>query len=336
METLHANLCSGAVPGGQECDVDIAFTPTATGTRSGTLTFAFGGNIPAVVVSLTGTGTAPAVTLAPTSLSFGDQANGTTSPAHQVTITNSGTGPLTISSLQTTSEFAETNTCGAPVAPNGGACTVQVTFTPGASGSQTGTLTIADNAQNSPQTVALAGNQPANFSLAPNGSSSMSAMVAPGQTATYALSVSGTNSFSGTVSFTCTGAPASSTCSVSPNPVNISGASSVTATVSVSTVAATSINPFLLRWPQLLHLLKPLSLALIASAFMIALFPKRRCAWTLRAIFAGLLLAACAGCGGGSSSSTHSTGTPAGQYTIAVTATSGSITQNMSMTLTVN
>ena len=43
------------------------------------------------MIALTGTGTAPAVTLSPTSLTFGDQLLGTTSPAQTVTLTNSGT-----------------------------------------------------------------------------------------------------------------------------------------------------------------------------------------------------------------------------------------------------
>jgi hypothetical protein len=149
--------CSVALPGGQKCDINVVFKPSLIGPRTGTLTVSFGGNIPSQTVSLSGNAGASAVTLSPTSLSFPVQAIGTTSGAQQVTITNSGTGPLTISSLQTSGPFATTNTCGAPVAPSSD-CTVQVTFTPTASGTQTGNLTITDNAANSPQTVALTGN----------------------------------------------------------------------------------------------------------------------------------------------------------------------------------
>jgi hypothetical protein len=53
----------------------VVFTPKATGTRTGVLTFTFGGNIPSQTVPLSGTGTAPAVTLSPASLSFGVEAN---------------------------------------------------------------------------------------------------------------------------------------------------------------------------------------------------------------------------------------------------------------------
>ncbi len=149
--------CSVAVPGGQKCDINVVFKPSVTGPRTGTLTVGFGGTIPSQTVSLSGNAGAPTITLSPTSLSFPVQATGTTSGAQQITISNSGTGPLTILSLQTSGPFATTNTCGAPVSPAND-CTVQVTFAPTASGTQTGTLTISDNAANSPQTVALTGN----------------------------------------------------------------------------------------------------------------------------------------------------------------------------------
>ncbi len=144
--------CSSGVAAGAKCDVNVVFTPTATGTRNGTLLFSFGAGISSQSIALAGTGTAPAVSISPTSLSFGTQANGTTSALQQITVTNSGTGSLTVALIQTTAQFGQTNTCGAPIAPMG-TCTIQVTFTPNTSGAQMGTLTVTDNAPNSPQTV---------------------------------------------------------------------------------------------------------------------------------------------------------------------------------------
>ncbi len=148
----QTNDCTSAIAASDKCDVQVTFTPAAAGTRTGTLTVSFGGAAPTVTVALTGTGTAAAVTLSPTSLSFGMQTTGTTSPAQQITVTNSGTAPLIITSIQPSAEFASTNTCGAPI-PIGEDCTLQVTFTPTVSGPQSGTLTITDNAPNSPQIV---------------------------------------------------------------------------------------------------------------------------------------------------------------------------------------
>jgi Abnormal spindle-like microcephaly-assoc'd, ASPM-SPD-2-Hydin len=334
--------CAGNIPGGQKCDINVVFTPTAVGNRTGTLTLTFGGNAPSQTVGLSGQGVAPAVSVSPTALSFGVQATGTTSSQQQVAVTNTGTGSLLISSVQTTSQFAATNTCGAAIAPGSG-CTIQVTFTPSASGSQTGTLTIADNASNSPQTVSLEGNQPANFSLtAPGGSAAKSATVTAGQTAKYNLSVVGTNGFSGAVNFTCSGAPSNSTCSVSPNPANITGTSAVALTVSVATQAASSTSIRPRYWPT-----SPgYSLVGIVATFALLLcMPlargRRSLGYAAGALAIAVLAVVFVGCGGSGSSSTApptepgTSGTAAGQYTLAVSGTSGSISQSMNLSLTV-
>ena len=61
-----------------------------------------------------------------------------------------------MTSIVASGDFAQTNTCGASVAA-GGNCTISVTFKPTASGPRTGTITIADSAAGSPQTIALSG-----------------------------------------------------------------------------------------------------------------------------------------------------------------------------------
>jgi hypothetical protein len=111
-----------------------------------------------VTVTLSGTGTVPVVSLSPTSLSFGNQALGTTSAAKPVKLTNSGLAPLTITSITTSGTHAQTNNCVSPLAA-GAFCTINVTFTPPptVAGGQSGTLTIVDNAPGSPHTVALSG-----------------------------------------------------------------------------------------------------------------------------------------------------------------------------------
>jgi len=96
----------------------------------------------------------------PNGLTFGAQVVGTTSAPQVVTLTNNLTTTLTISSVGFTGnnsgDFAQTNNCGTSV--NAGAsCTINVTFTPAASGTRTATLNVTDNAGNSPQTVSLTG-----------------------------------------------------------------------------------------------------------------------------------------------------------------------------------
>ena len=76
-----------------------------------------------------GPGGSPAVNLSPTSLTFPAQLVGTQSNAKPVTLTNTGNATLLITSIATTGDFSQTNTCGTSVAA-GANCVVNVTFTP--------------------------------------------------------------------------------------------------------------------------------------------------------------------------------------------------------------
>lgn len=101
--------------------------------------------------------TQPPITLSPTSLSFGTQAIGTTSSPQSITVNNTGTSSLNISSVIASGNYAETDTCAGNSIQAGGSCTIRVTFSPGSSGSIPGSITINDNAATSPQSVGLSG-----------------------------------------------------------------------------------------------------------------------------------------------------------------------------------
>ena len=81
-----------------------------------------------------------------------------------VTVTNSGSATLDITSIATSGDFAikafkatKTATpCGSTLAA-GASCVVKVTFTPTQTGTRTGDLTFTDNAPSSPQQVTLTG-----------------------------------------------------------------------------------------------------------------------------------------------------------------------------------
>jgi hypothetical protein len=94
------------------------------------------------------------VTLAPKSLNFGSQAVGSTT-TKTVTLTNAQNKPLNITS-KTISTGYEVSGCGASVAAFS-SCSLIVTFHPLTTGLFTGTLTVKDDAGNSPQTVKLSG-----------------------------------------------------------------------------------------------------------------------------------------------------------------------------------
>jgi hypothetical protein len=97
-----------------------------------------------------------ALTASTSSLSFGDTDVGDTSSAQDVTISNPGSSAQTISSIATTSGFSETSNCGSSLAA-GANCTVAVTYSPTASGSQSGTLTVDNSSPTPTLTVSLSG-----------------------------------------------------------------------------------------------------------------------------------------------------------------------------------
>jgi hypothetical protein len=108
-----------------------------------------------------GGGASTTVTLTPTSLSFGAVAVGVTSPVQKVTLKNTGTAALAISSIAITgtssAEFVKTaTTCGTSLAVKA-TCTISVDFKPAATGARSAAISITDNATGSPQQVPLSG-----------------------------------------------------------------------------------------------------------------------------------------------------------------------------------
>ena len=152
--TLAGSLAAGAT-----CSVAFTFTPGAVGARSATLTLGSNASNGSAVISLAGTGAAaatPLVRLAPASLAFGNQSVGVRSAARTVTLTNPGSGPLSVGAITATGMFAVTNDCGANVAA-GASCTLSATFTPGTTGAASGGVSVASNAAGSPHAVGLTG-----------------------------------------------------------------------------------------------------------------------------------------------------------------------------------
>ncbi|MGH9453624.1 MAG: choice-of-anchor D domain-containing protein [Terriglobia bacterium] len=99
---------------------------------------------------------AQTVTLSTNSLKFDVQHVHTASSVRIVTLTNPGTSVLSIAKIAVSGDFTAEDSCGTTVSPNG-ACTIAVSFRPSQCGDATGSLTITDNATNSPQLVTLSG-----------------------------------------------------------------------------------------------------------------------------------------------------------------------------------
>ncbi len=274
--------------------------------------------------------------VSPASLSFSNQVIGTTSSRQAVKVI---AGAVVLESLliQVTGDFSETTTCGTRL-PAYATCTIYLTFSPTVAGALTGTLTVTDEAPNSPKAILLAGNGVAagelGLTIAQGGSNS--ATVPAGTTAKYSLSIGGAGT-SGTASLTCTGTlPSHATCNL-PASENISAGQPTAFTVSVMTPASTSaIDP-------INHRLSPLLCAFsFGWVFLPAVAGKKRTGPRYRLALLLLplvLLCSCGGSGvasqsaGGGNAGGQNAGSQSNSYSLTVTASVGSQTQQVPLTL---
>jgi F5/8 type C domain/Pectate lyase superfamily protein/Abnormal spindle-like microcephaly-assoc'd, ASPM-SPD-2-Hydin len=171
-------------PNANNNTVTITFNPTTARYVRANITANTGwpaGQISdfAVYPAVGGGSSTATLSATPGSLTFPSQALNTASSPQTVTVTNTGNATASLSQIAASGDFGETTTCGASLTA-GGSCTVSVTFTPTASGTRTGSLTISSNASNSPVTVALTGTGAGSVNLALNQPTSAS-----GYTQTY-------------------------------------------------------------------------------------------------------------------------------------------------------
>ncbi len=161
--TLTSNTCAGArLLGTQSCVMQVAFAPVVSATVTGALTLTTNAASSPDVVQLSGKGTAvlpPIAALSAASLAFGPQAVNTLSAARAVVITNTGGSPLTLTGLTLTGDFAlqAGAICLGVSLPPQQTCQMLVTFFPLAGGTRSGMLTIASNADTSPDLIRLSG-----------------------------------------------------------------------------------------------------------------------------------------------------------------------------------
>jgi len=323
------------ISGGSTCNVNISFRPSVTGNRSAVLTVTGNAANSPQTITLTGTGQASAVSLSPASLGFGSQNQGSTSAPLQATLTNTGNESLTITSIASSGDFSQTNNCGTTLAASA-SCQIAVVFTPSTVGSESGTLSIVDNAAASPQAIPLTGTGTApSVSIGTGNGGSVTSTVPSGQPATFNLTLTGSAAFSGNVTLACSGAPQNATCSVSPTTLVLTPGASQPFAVKVTTQSSTTahldsaVNVFMAG--------TGVASLLIGSLFLF----RRKRFWALLmvctvGIFVSLTITAC---GGGSSDTkpptTSTANTPAGTYKLTVTATAGTVSTSQVLTLIV-
>jgi hypothetical protein len=359
--TLASNTCTGAVAANATCTVGITFAPSNTGARQANLQIT--DNAPASPQSfaLSGTGvsatpTAPVVVISPaTAAVAGTQGTATNSTI--IVISNSGTAPLHISGVvfggANVSEFVNpSNPCiGTPIAPNS-SCSITVTFAPLGSGTRTESVTITDDAPNSPQAFTVNGTASPIYTVT-SASSALTTAVTAGQTAQYSLQLTPGIGYSGPITMACSGAPATTTCTVT-SPIQLTAGAPTAVNVTVTTVKS-SLVPNIVRRPSpppsryLMLLILTMCLAALAVLNRLKQsggFMPGRLSYA-----GGLLVLAVAGCGlagcasGGASivnPPPTTTGTQKGTYTLTLTPVASSMSGKplqlspIQLTLTVN
>ena len=158
------------------CVIGVVFNPTVAGPRTATLIVTDSATGTPQQIPLQGSQASgpPVVQLSTATLAFGAQVLNQPTAEQVVTVTNTGGGALNFTNLSVTGDFqcfamigqtcplpnqqTQNPACSAatPLVPNT-SCDISISFTPTALGNRNGTLTITDNAGNSPQTVSLTG-----------------------------------------------------------------------------------------------------------------------------------------------------------------------------------
>ena len=334
---LTQNTCTAVLAPGASCTAGIVFTPTSNGVVTGTLSASSSSFVDAATAVLTGTGgAAGSVQVQPASMTFATTGIGMTSAAQTISLTNSGSVTLSSFALTASSNFQiASSTCGTTLAA-AASCTAQIEFAPTTAGQLTGNLTIASPALPSSTQVRLSG-VGFDFSLSSSGQSSQT--VASGQTASYSLTLIPANGSGGTFTFACGSLPANSTCIFNPSSETVAAGATGSVTLQIATGRSSSSAQLVdtSRWRP--SRILPIICVLLGSPFA---FRRRRRTW-IPLLFLALASSGtvgCAGAGGGSggtppSNPTNSV-TPAGTYSVAVSATANGVSRKVTLTLTVD
>lgn len=311
-----ANNCGSSLGGHLSCAISVSFAPTAAGSATGTLTVA--DELRTQTVGLTGTGATPAIPAAnPNSIDFGPYAVNVVTPAQIVTVSNGGgTAMEGVTVTSSLADFAVTSSsCGTSLAA-GASCQIGVTFTPAAIGIRQGTLKVSSTSLSEPLIVSLSGSGE-DYGIAVSGATQE--IVTAGQTASYQLTITPVGASAGSLTLSCSGAPATATCTMNPTALTLSGGAAGSATLNIATTGTATTTAARRGgasprgahgWPR------DAALALIVP---VLLLPRRRYRRLVCTLLALALLGAPIACGVHASGSNDAP-TQNGSYTITVTA----------------
>ncbi|HXS76420.1 MAG TPA: choice-of-anchor D domain-containing protein [Terracidiphilus sp.] len=331
--SLTQSTCSSSLGPGASCSIGVVFTPAANAVVNGTVSASSPEfTDPAIAVLVGAGGAVGAIQVQPGSLTFGSAGVGTHSAIKKLALTNIGPVVLHDLQLSTSAEFVLVGSnCGASL-DVGDACTVDISFAPSNAGPQEGRLTIAGESIAAPVQVPLSG-LGFDFIIATAGQTSET--IASGQKASFTLTVTPLNGSAGTFTLSCSALPANSSCSFNPLsesvPANMSGSMTVNISTGISSSTAGLPTSSETRKSRLLPFLSLLFLPF-------AIRSRNRSRWALALLAGAIGIASCAGAGGGSSGmpAPAKSNTPAGSYSIVVTATASGVSHNTTIKLIVD
>jgi uncharacterized protein len=311
----QTNTCGTSLAGGANCTVNVIFQPTQTGPQTGTLTLTDSDQTGKQTVALSGTGAgifttivlavSPNYTVAGTSVALTAtlSGNSTNLPSGTVTFSSNGTsvGMATIAK-----GVATLNTTALAV----GSDAITATYN--------GDSVYPVVSTTAPMMITITPAPVPDFTFSVSNSSiNVTGSVPTGSTVLNVTMVSG---FSQTVTFSCTGLPASSHCSFAPATLTTSGTSTLTVVIDQASLAPSRTNPF--------ERSSSIAMAMLLGLPLLLHRKLRGRGTFLAALLLGIAVTAVSGCG---SSATTSKGASA----VVVTATAGSLSHTASFTLNV-
>lgn len=171
--SIVSSNCGSSLAAGAQCSFAVQFAPTAAGTASGSLSV--GAQLASGAISVSGQGVAPSDSLA--GIAFGNVATATVATS---TLTNTGIGPLTISSVSASTAggtstpnpnafLLASNACPASLAP-GASCNIGVQFVPMAGVTSNGYVQASTNAGSIVGALSGTGIQPTSIATISSGS----------------------------------------------------------------------------------------------------------------------------------------------------------------------
>ncbi|MFY9731421.1 MAG: choice-of-anchor D domain-containing protein, partial [Candidatus Acidiferrales bacterium] len=163
---VGSDPCIGTpMPPRATCSFEISFSPTAVGPAEAFATITDDAPGSPHVLSVVGIGSGALAVLSSTSLSFGNQPQGSISASKAVTLFNLGNQPLVVTNLTLTgvdaNQFSlQSNNCDSNSIAGGASCTINVVFAPLGTASYRAEIDIIDNSgglTGAKQVIALSG-----------------------------------------------------------------------------------------------------------------------------------------------------------------------------------